>query len=85
MQDEEFDEKADNSDNGKQPENQKIEIFNDNDSKEILRVLKSKVRNLPCLYLPVPQAFKVVETDADARNPCGISKLPSASAPDRIK
>ncbi|XLU94679.1 hypothetical protein S245_009031, partial [Arachis hypogaea] len=31
---------------------------------DIIRFLKTKVRNLPCLYLPVPHAFKIVETDA---------------------
>ncbi|XLU54535.1 hypothetical protein S245_049183, partial [Arachis hypogaea] len=31
---------------------------------DIIRFLKTKVHNLPCLYLPVPHAFKVVETDA---------------------
>ncbi|XLU63745.1 hypothetical protein S245_022954, partial [Arachis hypogaea] len=31
---------------------------------DIIRFLKTKVRNLPCLYLPIPHAFKIVETDA---------------------
>ncbi|XLT79813.1 hypothetical protein HN873_001566, partial [Arachis hypogaea] len=31
---------------------------------DIIRFLKTKVRNLPCLYLPIPYAFKIVETDA---------------------
>ncbi|XP_016178025.1 uncharacterized protein LOC107620369 [Arachis ipaensis] len=31
---------------------------------DIIRFLKTKVRNLRCLYLPVPHAFKIVETDA---------------------
>ncbi|XLU78877.1 hypothetical protein S245_002298, partial [Arachis hypogaea] len=30
---------------------------------DIIRFLKTKVRNLPCLYLPIPHAFKIVETD----------------------
>ncbi|XLU54169.1 hypothetical protein S245_048817, partial [Arachis hypogaea] len=31
---------------------------------DIIRFLKTKACNLLCLYLPVPHAFKIVETDA---------------------
>ncbi|XLU50036.1 hypothetical protein S245_044850, partial [Arachis hypogaea] len=41
---------------------------------DIIRFLKTKVRNLPCLYLPVPHAFKIVETDASDLGYGGILK-----------
>ena len=30
----------------------------------IVKQVKTQVKDLPCLYLPNPQAFKIVETDA---------------------
>ncbi|XLU24675.1 hypothetical protein S245_060741, partial [Arachis hypogaea] len=41
---------------------------------DIIRFLKTKVRNLLCLYLPVPHAFKIVETDASDLGYGGILK-----------
>ncbi|XLT32322.1 hypothetical protein HN873_063614, partial [Arachis hypogaea] len=41
---------------------------------DIIRFLKTKVHNFPCLYLPVPHAFKIVETDASDLGYGGILK-----------
>ncbi|XLU77894.1 hypothetical protein S245_001315, partial [Arachis hypogaea] len=41
---------------------------------EIIRFLKTKVRNLPYLYLLVPHALKIVETDASDLGCSGILK-----------
>ncbi|XLU35113.1 hypothetical protein S245_071179, partial [Arachis hypogaea] len=41
---------------------------------DIIRFLKTKVRNLPCLYLPIPYAFKTVEADASNLGYGGILK-----------
>ncbi|XLU74158.1 hypothetical protein S245_033211, partial [Arachis hypogaea] len=41
---------------------------------KIVKKLKLSVKELPCLYLPVPQAFKIVETDASDLGYSGILK-----------
>jgi hypothetical protein len=40
----------------------------------VVRTIKNQVKNLPCLYLPIPQAFKIVETDASDIGYGGILK-----------
>ena len=39
-----------------------------------VRKVKTLVKELPCLYLPIPQAFKIVETDASDLRYGGILK-----------
>ncbi|XLU19544.1 hypothetical protein S245_055610, partial [Arachis hypogaea] len=38
--------------------------FNPHTHTRIVKQLKLSVKELPCIYLPIPQAFKIVETDA---------------------
>ncbi|XP_061372762.1 uncharacterized protein LOC133315201 [Gastrolobium bilobum] len=41
---------------------------------DVVKQVKAKVKELPCLYLPNPQAFKIVETDASDISYGGILK-----------
>jgi len=41
---------------------------------QAVRKVKTLVKELPCLYLPIPQAFKIVETDASDLGYGGILK-----------
>ena len=40
----------------------------------VVKQIKRQVKDLPCLYLPVPQAYKIVETDASDIGYGGILK-----------
>ena len=40
----------------------------------MVKTIKNQVKHLPCLYLPIPQAFKIVETDASDIGYGGILK-----------
>ena len=44
------------------------------DHTKIVKIVKSKVKTLPCLALANPEAFKIVETDASNIGFCGILK-----------
>jgi len=41
---------------------------------QAVRKVKTLVKELPCLYLPIPQAFKIVESDASDLGYGGILK-----------
>jgi len=40
----------------------------------VIKIIKGGVKDLPCLYLRIPQAFKTVETDASDIGYGGILK-----------
>ena len=41
---------------------------------QVVKEIKLKVQSIKCLYLPIPQAFKIVETDASDIGYGGIFK-----------
>ena len=51
----------------------------DNNHTQIVQTLKEKVKSLPCLGIPNPQAFMIVETDASDIGYGGILKQQSNS------
>jgi len=41
---------------------------------QVVKDIKLKVQSIKCLYLPIPQAFKIIETDASDTGYGGILK-----------